>query len=247
MRLASCIYLSFDMINKSIPQHIAIIMDGNGRWAQEKGLPRTAGHRQGVERVPEIVAAANQLGVKVLTLFAFSHENWSRPKHEINILMRYFEHFLEKQTANMLKNNIKFKVIGRTSPLPGFLLNKIKKVEEKTKDNAGLVFVIAANYGSRQEILDAVKIVVDQAIKGKITPDQITEETFSSYLYTAGLPDPDLLIRTSGEHRISNFLLWQLSYAELYFLNKYWPDFRKADLNLAIQDFQTRLRKFGAV
>ena len=236
------------MIDKnSIPRHIAIIMDGNGRWAKERGLPRSAGHRAGINRVKEIIKAASELGVKVVTLFAFSTENWSRPKKEINLLMRALNNFLDREINELDKNNIRLMVIGQDKPTPQYLLAKIEKAKERTKDNTGLIFVLALNYGSRQEIVDAVKKFTNAVIKDKANLEDLDMENFSNYLYTAGLPDPDLLIRTSGQMRISNFLLWQLSYTELYFPRKYWPDFGKEDLEKAIDIYQRRERRFGKI
>ncbi len=230
-----------------IPRHIAIVMDGNGRWAKEKGLPRAAGHKKGAEQVEVIIKAASDLGVKVLTLYAFSAENWSRPKHEIDILMRLLSNFLANKVKQLNRNNVRFKVIGRKNPLPDYLIKKIAEVEEKTAGNSGLLLVLALNYGSRQEITDAVLRFWDLAVKGKVMPQDLNEEAFGEYLYTAGIPDPDLFIRTSGEMRISNFLLWQLSYAELYFPAKYWPDFGKQDLEDAIDEYNKRERRFGTI
>ncbi|TBR15067.1 isoprenyl transferase [bacterium] len=236
------------MIKKRIiPRHIAIVMDGNGRWAKEKGLPRTAGHNKGAKQVEVIMEAASDLGVSVLTLYAFSAENWSRPKHEIDILMRLLSNFLDNKVKQLNKNNIRFKVIGRQKPLPDYLIKKIADVEKRTAGNSGLLLVLALNYGSRQEIIDAVLRFLDLAVKGEVSAKDLNEETFSEYLYTAGMPDPDLFIRTSGEMRISNFLLWQLSYAELYFPAKYWPDFGKEDLEDAIDEYNKRERRFGGI
>jgi undecaprenyl diphosphate synthase len=236
------------MLDKNnIPKHVAIIMDGNGRWAKERGLPRSAGHRAGINRVKEIIKAASELGVKVVTLFAFSTENWSRPKKEINLLMRALNNFLDREINELDKNNIRLMVIGQDKPTPQYLLAKIKKAKERTKDNTGLIFVLALNYGSRQEIVDAVKKFTNAVIKDKANLEDLDMENFSNYLYTAGLPDPDLLIRTSGQMRISNFLLWQLSYTELYFPRKYWPDFGKEDLEKAIDIYQRRERRFGKI
>lgn len=232
---------------KNIPKHIAIIMDGNGRWAKEKGLPRTAGHREGVKRVREVVRAAARLGVEVLTFFAFSAENWKRPKKEINMLMRVLVNFLNRQISELHKNNIRFKFIGRSIPLPEFVLQEIQAAIEKTKNNSGLTVVLALNYGSRQEIVDATKIFAGMVTKGEADIEELDVDKFSSLLYTAGLADPDLLIRTSGEMRLSNFLLWQLSYAELFFSKKYWPDFGAADLEKAIKVYQGRARRFGDI
>ena len=233
------------MQKNNIPKHVAIIMDGNGRWAKERHLPRTAGHKQGVDRVKEIVNASAKLGIKVLTLFAFSTENWVRPKREIDILMRFLDHFLDSQVKDLMKNNVKLLFIGREKPVPEYLLAKMRQSVDKTKDNTGLTLVLALNYGSQQEIIDAVKKICREAAAGKIDLERFDTGDFGRYLYTAGLPDPDLLIRTSGEMRISNFLLWQLSYAELYFPKKFWPDFHAKDLEKAIVEFQKRERRFG--
>jgi undecaprenyl diphosphate synthase len=236
------------MIDKNnIPKHVAIIMDGNGRWAKQKGLARTAGHRAGINRIKEIIQAAKDLGVEVITLFAFSTENWSRPKQEVNLLMRYLNNFLEREMKNLDKNNIRLVVIGRDDPIPQYLQEKIKKAEIKTKDNTGMTLVIALNYGARQEIVDAVKQFSRAVVKGQADLESLSPEEFKQYFYTAGLPDPDLLIRTSGEMRISNFLLWQLSYAELYFPKIYWPDFKRKDLEKAIEVYQKRERRFGGI
>ncbi len=233
--------------NENIPRHIAIIMDGNGRWAEEKNLPRVAGHNEGTKRVKEIVKAARDIGIEVITFFAFSAENWVRPKHEVGMLLFYFENFLSKELPGMMKNNIKFRVIGREDPIPRRLLGKIRDAEKKTEKNTGLVFVLAVNYGARQEIIDAVKKVCEGVAAGGVDLNSLGEKEFSGYLYTAGLPDPDLLIRTSGELRISNFLLWQLSYSEMYFPKVYWPDFHKQEFELAIKEYQKRQRRFGNI
>ncbi len=220
-------------------------MDGNGRWARERGLPRYAGHREGVERVKEIVRAARETGIQVLTLFAFSAENWSRPRQEISILMRYLERFLDSQVKELLKNGIRLKVIGREDPLPDGVRRKLAESQRRTQDNTAMTLVLALNYGGRQEIVDAVRAWMRDA-PGQAWQD-FNEDILETYLYTAGLPDPDLLIRTSGEIRISNFLLWQLSYAEFYFVRKYWPDFRSSDLAEAVREFGKRKRRFGGI
>lgn len=236
------------MINENaIPKHIAFIMDGNGRWAKERGLPRVSGHRAGVSRIKEIIKASVELEIKVVTFFAFSHENWKRPRKEISVLMRFLNDFLDHEIQELHKRNARFMVIGRDKPLSKYLHDKISDAENLTKNNNGLITVFALNYGARQEIVDAIKRLTDAVIKGDIEVGDLNEEIFSRYLYTAGLPDPDLLIRTSGEMRLSNFLLWQLSYAELYFPNKYWPDFGKEDLENAIKVYQNRERRFGKI
>jgi len=236
------------MIDKNnIPKHVAIIIDGNGRWAKERGLPRTFGHRVGINRVKEIVRVADKLGIKVITFFAFSTENWTRPEKEVNMLMRSLNNFLDRNIDELDEKNIRLMVIGRDDPIPKFLQTKIKEAQDRTKDNTGLIAVLALNYGSRQEIVDAVKKFTNAVIKDEANLEGLDIENFSNYLYTKGLPDPDLLIRTSGEMRISNFLLWQLSYTELYFPKKYWPDFGKEDLEKAIEEYQKRERRFGDI
>ncbi|RKY33017.1 MAG: isoprenyl transferase [Candidatus Omnitrophota bacterium] len=222
-------------------------MDGNGRWAKERGLPRSAGHRAGIARVKEIVREAKESGIKVLTLFAFSTENWLRPKKEVNMLMKSLANFLDRQPKELMKNNTRLKVIGRGAPLPKFLQKKIENVEKLTHDNTGLTLVLALNYGSRQEIVDAAKKFSRLVQKGQARIEDLDAEKFSQFFYTQGLPDPDLLIRTSGEFRISNFLLWQISYTELYFIKKYWPDFKIEDFKKAIEAYQERERRYGAL
>ncbi|MCX5694063.1 MAG: isoprenyl transferase [Candidatus Omnitrophica bacterium] len=229
-----------------IPKHVAFIMDGNGRWAQARGLSRTAGHRQGVQRVREIIRGASDLGIQIITFFAFSTENWSRPKNEVNILMRYLDDFLSKEVDMLYKNNMRFMVIGRADPIPKYLQLKIKKVQEKTKNNTGLKVVLALNYGGRQEIVDAAKKFAQDVLSGKEVIKNLDTENFRRYFY-ADIADPDLLIRTSNEMRISNFLLWQLSYSEFYFSHKCWPDFGIDELKEAIKEYQKRERRFGGL
>lgn len=236
------------MLDKdNIPKHIALIMDGNGRWAKQRGQSRTAGHRAGIDRVKEIIEAAREFGVKVVTFFAFSTENWSRPKAEVNALMRYLNNFLEREIKKLDNKNTRFIAIGAQDPLPHNLQNRIREAQNKTKDNTGLAVVLALNYGARQEIVEATKKITHSVMQGELNLDNLNPQEFNNYLYTAGLPDPDLLIRTSGEMRISNFLLWQISYAELYFCKKYWPDFKKEDLKEAIETYQERERRFGKI
>jgi undecaprenyl diphosphate synthase len=230
-----------------VPHHVAIIMDGNGRWAKERGLPRTLGHRKGVQRVKEIIRAAGEFGIKVITLFAFSTENWSRPPAEIRVLMRFLDTFLDREVGELAKNNVRLLVIGAEQPLPDEILKKLKKAQDQTAGNTGLTLVLALNYGSRQEIVDAAARFARMVARGDSSPEELDIRLFSELLSTAGIPDPDLLIRTSGEMRISNFLLWQLSYAELYFPKKYWPDFGRSDLLSAIRVYQRRERRFGGV
>jgi len=234
-------------VKNNNPKHIAFIMDGNGRWAKERGLSRTAGHRQGIQRVKEIIRGAGDLGLEVITFFAFSTENWSRPKKEIDALMRYLDNFLDGQIKELERNNMRFRVIGGKAPVPEYLQKKIERSEELTRKNTGVTVVLALNYGGRQEIVEAAKKFAASVLKDERLLEGLDCDGFSRYLYTAGLPDPELLIRTSGEMRISNFLLWQLSYAEFYFAKVYWPDFRIAELKEAILDFKKRERRFGGI
>ena len=230
-----------------VPQHVAIIMDGNGRWAESRNLSRTQGHAEGIKRVEEIVYAASRRGIKVLTLYTFSTENWNRPEHEVNVLMSMLTHVLTSKIKKLKNDNIKFQMIGRKDRIPDSVQQAINRMMEETKANTGLILNMAFNYGSRLEMIDAVKKICEDIHLGKLKPEQIDEQVISRALYTADLPDPDLLIRTSGEKRISNFLLWQLSYAELYFTEKYWPQFDKQEFAKAIADYQSRERRYGNV
>ncbi len=229
------------------PKHIAIIMDGNGRWAEERHLPRTQGHIEGVKRVDEVIVAASKAGIEILTLYTFSTENWTRPRNEVSMLMKTFIAVLEKKLQKLNQLNIRFQSIGRKDGIPDEVWDSICKSSELTKNNSGMVLNIAFNYGSRLEILDAIKAISKDVKEGSLDIDQITEQTVSESLYTKGLPDPDLLIRTSGERRISNFLLWQISYSEFYFTEKFWPDFTKEEFFKAIEDFKNRERRYGSV
>ena len=229
----------------AIPQHVAIIMDGNGRWARRRGLPKIAGHRAGAKSVDEITKAAAEAGVRVLTLYAFSTENWKRPKAEVGALFKLLEDYLVKEIARLKKNNIRLSVIGDLKDLAQSTREKLAEAIESTKDNTGMVLNIALNYGSRSEIVAAARAIATDVKRGMIKDDDIDEGLFSRYLYTRDLPDPDLLIRTSGESRVSNFLLWQISYAEIYITDKLWPDFRKGDFIKAICEYQKRERRFG--
>jgi undecaprenyl diphosphate synthase len=229
------------------PQHIALIMDGNGRWATQKGLPRIMGHKAGVETVEKIIEAGMELGIKYLTLYAFSYENWKRPKSEINALMGYLKTYLTKADKEFNEKGIRLLAIGELDMLPDDVIQRLNKTIESTKDNSKMSVVLALSYGSRQEILQAVKDIAQEVRENKINVDEVNEEIFSRHLYTAQIPDPDILIRTSHELRLSNFLLWQLSYTEFYFSNKMWPDFKKDDLREIISDFQNRERRYGNV
>ena len=230
---------------KNVPKHIAIIMDGNGRWAKERGLPRIAGHREGINSVREITRICGEIGVKYLTLFTFSTENWNRPKREVKALMTLLLSTIKKEIKELHKNNVKFSTIGDISILPRSTEKGIKEGIDLTFNNSGLNLILALNYGSRQEILSAVNSIITDINKKDIEIDLIDENIFSSYLYTNNCPDPDLLIRTSGELRISNFLLWQSAYTEMYLTDTYWPSFRENELFQAILDFQNRERRFG--
>ena len=231
----------------SLPQHVAIIMDGNGRWAKQRSLPRVEGHRQGAESARTIIRTAGELGIKYLTLYAFSAENWNRPKDEVDALMKYLIHYLKTETPELNKNNVRLEVIGQIYRLPENVQEHLKKSIATLSKNSGLTLVMALSYGSRIEIVDAVRRIAEKARDGKLEPAAITEEVISQHLWTRNIPDPDLLIRTSGEMRVSNFLLWQISYAELVITPTLWPDFRKPQFFAALEDYARRHRRFGGV
>lgn len=228
-----------------IPEHVAIVMDGNGRWATSKSKPRLAGHREGAESVRAVVEKACELGVQVLTLYAFSSENWKRPEDEVSGLMSILKSFLVSELNKLLKNDIRLHCIGDISKLPKGVQESLYSSMEKTASNTRLTLNLALSYGGRDEMVHAVRELAELCAAGRITPDQITAEAVSAHLYTAGLPDPDLVIRSGGERRLSNFLLWQASYAEMYFTDVMWPDFRGEEFERAIIDFQNRERRFG--
>ena len=230
---------------KALPKHVGIIMDGNGRWALERHLPRIDGHRSAVNAVRASVEAAAELGLNVLTLFAFSTENWHRPEKEVSALMELFYEFLEKELNTMLKNNVRFRLIGDRKKLPSFLQDRLSNALNSTSNNSGLLLNIALNYGGRDEISRAVRKLSELVKKGELQPENIDEALISANTYTADLPDPDLIIRTSGELRLSNFLIWQAAYAEFYFTEVLWPDFNKEDLYKALLDYQNRKRRMG--
>jgi undecaprenyl diphosphate synthase len=233
-------------INTSkLPSHIAVIMDGNGRWAKAQGKLRTFGHENGVKAVRDTVEACAELGISYLTLYAFSTENWNRPKFEINALMTLLVSTISKETKTLMDNNIRLESIGDTSSLPSKARKELEEAKKKTSLNTRMTLVLALSYSSRWEITNSMKAIAEKVKSGLLHPQEITEQLISEHLNTAGMPDPELLIRTSGEHRISNFLLWQISYAELYFTDKLWPDFRREDLYEAIVSFQQRERRFG--
>lgn len=232
---------------KKLPKHIAIIMDGNGRWAQKKGLPRVMGHKAGMEAIKETVRACSDLGIKILTVYAFSTENWKRPKDEVNYLMNLLVEYMRKEVNALNDNNVKIKVLGDIEILPIQTKKEIQEAVKLTDNNQGLQFNIALNYGGRAEILDACKALIRGASDGSIDIASINEAVFAKFLYTGNDPDPDLIIRTSGEQRISNFLLWQGAYSELMFVERLWPDFDKKALYSAIIEYQNRDRRFGAL
>ncbi len=230
-----------------IPRHIAVIMDGNGRWAKERGLPRRDGHRAGAESVREVTDACIDLGVKFLTVYAFSSENWNRPETEIKALMDLLDRFLVDKAKDLKKQNIRLAAIGQLDRLPAKTRKLLDKIIAQTADHTAMTLVLALSYGGREEIVAAARSLAIDAAAGTIQPEQITSELFASRLQTAGIPDPDLLIRTSGEMRVSNFLLWQISYAEIVIVKKFWPDFHKTDLLEAVAEYQRRHRRFGAL
>ena len=230
-----------------IPEHVAIIMDGNGRWATQKGLPRTAGHKEGVEALLRTVKACGDVGVRMLTVYAFSTENWERPRDEVDFLISFFASTIDRVTKDLVENEIRLRFFGRLDAFPEEVRGKMREAMDRTKDNAKFGLNVMVNYGGRAEIVDAVSKIVQQSEKGQIKSGEISEKVIENNLYTAGLPDPELLIRTAYERRISNFLLWQLAYTELYFTKTLWPDFDKTKLVDAIADFQKRNRKFGRI
>lgn len=225
--------------------HIAVIMDGNGRWAVKRGLPRVAGHKKGAEVVVQIVKAAKEFGVKCLTLYAFSTENWKRSPEEVGALMQLLRQYLDKNFKELEQNDVKIRFIGERYMLDSDIVEKMERLEQRTAENKSLVLQIALSYGSRQEILTAAKKIAERVKSGDMELKDIDEQTFSDMLYTNGVPDPDLLIRTSGEQRVSNYLLWQIAYTELFFTKTLWPDFSKEELKSIIEDYQTRERRYG--
>jgi undecaprenyl diphosphate synthase len=231
--------------NEKLPRHIAIIMDGNGRWAKKKSLSRISGHIKGVDAVRAVVTACRELGIKVLTLYAFSIENWRRPADEVTALMGLLKEYLRKESEEMVQNNIRLSAIGRVEDLPSDVQNTLQETIKKTERCDGMILNLALSYGGRSEILHAVQGILSDFQRGKIKPEEVTLQRFSQYLWTQRIPDPDLLIRTSGEFRISNFLLWQIAYTELYVTETLLPDFDRAELLKAIADYQSRERRFG--
>lgn len=230
-----------------LPKHVAVIMDGNGRWAIEQGLPRIAGHKAGMDSVKDIVKACSQTGVKYLTLYAFSIENWKRPTAEVTGLMNLLEQYLRSEIDELHENNVKIHTIGKLSSLPKVVQKLLKESIERTSENIGLNLTLALSYSGRWDIVRAVQMIGLDIRRGKISPEDVTETVFASYLQTSNLPDADLMIRTSGEMRISNFLLWEVAYGEIYISNKYWPEFRRDDLYIALQNFMNRERRYGKI
>ncbi|MBI5384333.1 MAG: isoprenyl transferase [Verrucomicrobia bacterium] len=231
----------------AIPVHVAIIMDGNGRWAKQRGLPRVEGHRNGVESVRAVVRSAGEVGVKYLTLYAFSVENWNRPKDEVDTLMKYLARFLKNEIGELTRNNVRLEVIGQIYRLPEFVQEQLAKTREALSKHNGLTLILALSYGGRQEIVEAVRSIAKKAKEGRLDPAEINELAIAQHLYTQQFPDPDLLIRTSGEMRVSNFLLWQISYAEFVVTPTLWPDFRRAEFFGALEEYTRRHRRFGAL
>ncbi|OAS21700.1 isoprenyl transferase [Paenibacillus oryzisoli] len=230
-----------------VPAHVAIIMDGNGRWAKQRGLPRVAGHHSGMKNVKKITMAANDIGVKVLTMYAFSTENWKRPKEEVDFLMKLPQEFFPLEIEELIQNNVRIRMTGWKDGLPDYTLKAIEGAIERTKDNTGLILNFALNYGGRKEIIAGVQDMMKDLQNGNLNPDELDESLFSSYMLTSDLPDPDLLIRTSGELRLSNFLLWQLAYSELWFTDAYWPEFTEDLFMQAIAEYQRRGRRYGGI
>jgi len=230
---------------RQLPDHVAIIMDGNGRWAKKKRLNRIRGHQQGADTVREIVTLSREIGIRWLTLYAFSEENWKRPVYEVQALMKLLNRFLKSELREMQENGIRLQTIGRTEKLPKNTRQILLETIDQTASNTDMTLTLALSYGGRQEILDAVRKIATQIQENEITPSEITEQVISDTLYTSGMPDPDLLIRTSGEYRVSNFLLWQISYSEIYITPTLWPDFGKNEYLRALRNFQTRERRFG--
>ncbi|MCK4910217.1 MAG: isoprenyl transferase [Thermodesulfovibrionales bacterium] len=226
-----------------IPKHVGFIMDGNGRWAKQRGLPRIEGHRRGAERARQLIRDADSLGIKAVTLYTFSMENWHRPKKEVGLLMKLLGGYLKKELETLMEENVRFRAIGETWRLPDYIKDLIRTYEETTAENTGLTLVTAMSYGGRNEIIRAVR----KAIESGMAADEVTEESFDALMDTAGVPHPDLIIRTSGEMRMSNFLTWQSAYSELYFTPTLWPDFTKDELARALEEYQHRDRRFGSV
>ena len=239
--------LPSDLKRELLPQHVAVIMDGNGRWAKRQGLPRIMGHKRGVDALKDLLRCCQDWGIQALTAYAFSTENWKRPQEEVDFLMTLFQRVLRQELREMVEENVQIKFVGNLQALPRSLQQEISRSMEATKDNGGIRFLVATNYGGRQEILQACQAIAKQVQQGLLQPDEINEQVFESHLYTAGITDPDLLIRTSGEMRLSNFLLWQMAYGEIYITDALWPDFDRAEFHRALCAYQQRERRFGKV
>lgn len=239
--------LPSDLDQTRLPKHVAVIMDGNGRWAKRRGLPRIMGHRQGVDALKNLLRCCNDWGIQALTAYAFSTENWKRPVEEVDFLMTLFERVLARELEEMMAENVRIEFVGNLTALPRSLQDQIERSMTTTEHNGGIHFTVATNYGGRQEILQAVRAIATQVKEGKLQPEEIDEELFSRHLYTANLCDPDLLIRTSGEMRLSNFLLWQMAYGELYITDTLWPDFDREAFHQALSAYQQRDRRFGKI
>lgn len=235
------------MALENVPEHVAIIMDGNGRWAKDRGLPRMAGHHSGMKAVKRVTMAADRLGVKYLTLYAFSTENWKRPKAEVDFLMKLPQQFLEIELEELIANNVQVRMMGHKEDLPSFTISAVEEAIVKTANNTGLVLNFALNYGSRMEMLDAIKNIAAEVQQGHLSIDDIDDKVMADRLLTSGMPDPDLLIRTSGELRLSNFMMWQLAYSELWFMDVYWPEFTEKHFHEAILEYQRRARRYGGL
>ncbi|MDF2679393.1 MAG: isoprenyl transferase [Brevibacillus sp.] len=234
-------------LSGKIPEHVAVIMDGNGRWASMRSLPRVAGHRAGMKTVKDVVKAADEIGVRYITMYAFSTENWKRPRDEVDFLMKLPQEFLSTELEELIERDVKIRMLGSKDELPSHTLKALLEAEEQTRDNRGLQLNFALNYGGRDEIVKAFSIIAEQVKAGEIDPKDLDEEVISRYLYTSDIPDPDLLIRTSGEIRLSNFMLWQLAYTEMWFTDVLWPDFTREHFYQAIVEYQGRARRYGAV
>ncbi|MEH1830026.1 MAG: isoprenyl transferase [Nostoc sp.] len=239
--------LPTDLKRELLPQHVAVIMDGNGRWAKRQGLPRIMGHKRGVDALKDLLRCCQDWGIQALTAYAFSTENWKRPQEEVDFLMTLFQRVLRQELREMVEENVQIKFVGNLQDLPRSLQQEISRSMEETKNNRGIRFSVATNYGGRQEILQACQAIAKQVQQGMLQPDEINEQVFESHLYTAGVTDPDLLIRTSGEMRLSNFLLWQMAYGEIYITDALWPDFNRAEFHRALCAYQQRERRFGKV
>ncbi len=248
MNQGTCLQdLPVDLKPEKLPQHVAVIMDGNGRWAQGRGLPRIMGHRRGVEALKELLKCCKDWGIQALTAYAFSSENWGRPLEEVNFLMTLFERVLRQELQEMVAEDVQIRFVGNLSSLPLSLQAEIRQSMEMTQHNQGIKFTVATNYGGREEIVHACRAIATQVQKGLLQPEEINEELFENYLYTVGISHPDLLIRTSGEMRISNFLLWQMAYSEIYVTEIFWPDFNRPEFHRALYAYQKRERRFGKI